>query len=276
MAAPLKSMCDYYAILRVEPNADFGGLRKAYRRRALECHPDRFGGDRRKEEEFKRLVDAFDVLSDPVRRREYDRSQGRHPAQPAGGLAVEQFPEEDGSILDTFADDILEELIVGNTIPRGTTLQTLMLDLESTERFCLFREGKNHFYAGRLDAAVQVFDAYLELAPLNILAHYFLARCCSMQGRGDRAERELTLAVKIGSQRTPALRLTRIRGELEDLRRSRRGLLGRLRRRFFAPPAPVDLSTPDEHERRALNRAINRLAAERPAARKPRSALPGR
>eukprot|EP00658_Telonema_sp_P-2_P013403 TRINITY_DN15075_c0_g1_i5.p1 TRINITY_DN15075_c0_g1~~TRINITY_DN15075_c0_g1_i5.p1 ORF type:complete len:485 (-),score=129.93 TRINITY_DN15075_c0_g1_i5:99-1448(-) len=63
-------MCirDRYEVLGVAPDASFDEIKKAYRRRALETHPDR-GGDI---EEFKRLAKAKDVLSDPNRRKYYD------------------------------------------------------------------------------------------------------------------------------------------------------------------------------------------------------------
>jgi len=48
---------------------EFAALKKAYYRRARECHPDRFGNDPDKAEEFKAVVEAFVTLSDPEKRR---------------------------------------------------------------------------------------------------------------------------------------------------------------------------------------------------------------
>lgn len=56
-------MINYYHILRVEADAEFGTLKKAYRKRAMECHPDRHAGDAGKAEKFKVVVEAFNVLS---------------------------------------------------------------------------------------------------------------------------------------------------------------------------------------------------------------------
>lgn len=64
---------DYHRLLGVSYEADFDALKRAYYRRAKQCHPDKFPGRPDKEEEFKQLVAAFDVLSDPVRRTQLDR-----------------------------------------------------------------------------------------------------------------------------------------------------------------------------------------------------------
>jgi molecular chaperone DnaJ len=67
---------NYYLILRLAPEATSDQIRSAYRRRALELHPDRrgFGSDR-----FLELQEAYDVLSDPVRREIYDREAEEIP-----------------------------------------------------------------------------------------------------------------------------------------------------------------------------------------------------
>jgi len=258
-------MPDYYNILGVEPDCGFPELKKAYYRQAMACHPDRFAGNPAKAEAFKHLVEAFNVLSDPLTRAAYDARHGPHDVDRpyADTLAQET------SILDTFADDILEEMIVGNTIPRNTTLQTLLLDLEHTERFCLFREGKTLFYSGDITGATHIFQRYLVLAPFNILAHYFLGRCHLLKGRYRRAAREYAEAVRIGSRRRPPLSLLRIRRELDTLRRTRLGLLSRAAAwwkndQLFIEPLP-----PDEQMRREVSRAMHNLLREERNRRRP-------
>ncbi len=68
-------MKDAYEILGVPPGASAGALKKAYRRLARECHPDSDPGNPWAEDEFKELSAAYDLLSDPGRRRRYDRGE---------------------------------------------------------------------------------------------------------------------------------------------------------------------------------------------------------
>lgn len=66
---------DYYKILGVERDADEESIKKAYRKLALKWHPDRHKGDEQEtaEAKFKRISEAYEVLSDSEKRRKYDR-----------------------------------------------------------------------------------------------------------------------------------------------------------------------------------------------------------
>lgn len=64
---------DYYVTLGVERNADANTIKKAYRKLAQKHHPDRNQGDKKAEERFKKISEAYAVLSDPEKRSQYDR-----------------------------------------------------------------------------------------------------------------------------------------------------------------------------------------------------------
>ena len=73
---------DYYETLGISREADESEIKRAYRQKAKELHPDRNPGDRaRAEEEFKRIAEAYEVLSDPQKRAQYDRYGHAGPRQ---------------------------------------------------------------------------------------------------------------------------------------------------------------------------------------------------
>ncbi len=71
---------DYYKILGVKKDASDGGIKKAYRKLAMKYHPDHTKGDKSAEEKFKKISEAYAVLSDKKKREEYDTfgSEGFH------------------------------------------------------------------------------------------------------------------------------------------------------------------------------------------------------
>src|SRR5829696_5873599 len=64
---------DYYELLQVQRGADERTLKTAYRRLAMECHPDRNHGCKDSEARFKAISEAYDCLKDPQKRAAYDR-----------------------------------------------------------------------------------------------------------------------------------------------------------------------------------------------------------
>lgn len=66
-------MEDLYKILNVEKNASAEEIKKAYRNLAFKFHPDRNPGDKSAEENFKKINEAYSVLGDEIKRRQYDQ-----------------------------------------------------------------------------------------------------------------------------------------------------------------------------------------------------------
>src|SRR6187401_1381156 len=75
---------DYYSLLNVPKDADEKTIKSAYRRLAMECHPDRNPGCKDSEARFKAISQAYDCLKDPQKRAAYDRFG--HEAFQNGGM----------------------------------------------------------------------------------------------------------------------------------------------------------------------------------------------
>ena len=85
---------DYYALLGVPKGADAEAIKKAYRKLALKYHPDKNPGDKKSEEMFKKVSEAYEVLSDPQKRERYD----------SGGMDHLSFDYSGGNPFDIFSN----------------------------------------------------------------------------------------------------------------------------------------------------------------------------
>jgi molecular chaperone DnaJ len=97
---------DYYEILAVAKNASEDEIKKAYRKVAMQYHPDRNPGDKQAEEKFKEAAEAYEILSNAEKRAQYDRfghagvggSNGRGGFGGGGGMNMEDIFSQFGDI----------------------------------------------------------------------------------------------------------------------------------------------------------------------------------
>ncbi|MBR1793521.1 MAG: molecular chaperone DnaJ [Bacteroidales bacterium] len=96
---------DYYEVLGVSRTATPEELKKAYRKLALQYHPDRNPGDKAAEEKFKEAAEAYDVLSDPQKKARYDQfghSAFEGAAGGAAGMDMNDIFSHFGDIFEGF------------------------------------------------------------------------------------------------------------------------------------------------------------------------------
>ncbi len=93
---------DYYEVLGVDKNADEAAIKKAYRVLAKKYHPDMNPGDKEAEKKFKEASEAYAVLSDPEKRRQYD--QFGHAAFDGGAGGAGGFDFSGTDFSDIFSD----------------------------------------------------------------------------------------------------------------------------------------------------------------------------
>ena len=122
---------DYYTLLQVERTADDRTIKSAYRKLAMECHPDRNGGCTDAEARFKAISEAYECLKDPQKRAAYDRFG--HAAFKNSGFGGNGNGAQDfGSFADIF-DNIFGEFMNGGPADRRRNVlrgSDLRYDLE--------------------------------------------------------------------------------------------------------------------------------------------------
>jgi len=106
---------DYYEVLGVSKGASADEIKKSYRKIALQFHPDRNPGDKEAEEKFKEAAEAYDVLSNPDKKAQYDRFGhagvgGAGRGSGPGGMRMEDIFENFG---DIFGDDVFGSFFGG-------------------------------------------------------------------------------------------------------------------------------------------------------------------
>jgi molecular chaperone DnaJ len=107
---------DYYEVLGVPKGASAEDIKKAYRKVAMQFHPDRNPGDKSAEEKFKEAAEAYEILSDADKRSQYDRfghaglSNNGRGGFSGGGMNMDDIFSQFG---DIFGDDIFGSFFGG-------------------------------------------------------------------------------------------------------------------------------------------------------------------
>ena len=116
---------DLYAVLGVKKSDDNAAIKKQYRKLARELHPDKTKGDKKLEERFKEVSEAYEILSDDKKRGEYDEMRdafksGRIPSggMPGGGNFQGNFSSADFQNLFGGGGDIFSNLFGGGGFSR--------------------------------------------------------------------------------------------------------------------------------------------------------------
>lgn len=116
----MASKRDFYEILGISKNASADEIKKAYRKVAMQFHPDRNPGDKAAEEKFKEAAEAYEILSDQDKRAQYDRfghsafGQGR-----GGGFSGMNTEDIFSQFGDIFGDDMFGNFFGGGGRNRG-------------------------------------------------------------------------------------------------------------------------------------------------------------
>lgn len=96
---------DYYEILGINKSASSEEIKRSYRKRAVENHPDKHQGDKAAENKFKEISEAYEVLSDPNKKNTYDQfgHEGLKSTFGAGGFGWQDFTHA-GDVSDLFGN----------------------------------------------------------------------------------------------------------------------------------------------------------------------------
>jgi curved DNA-binding protein CbpA len=195
---------DYYRILEVDPGAGEEEIRKAYRRAALTWHPDRNPGNPEAEERFKAISEAYAVLIDASKRREYDR------ARQAGTPGDFRYARED-LFRDLFAD------------PRASAI---FEDLAREFERMGMRVDRHYFRQTLFGGRAVITGGVFIITPLTpVLALLRLAHAALRGAQGASLGRG-SAAAPVGAAREPEALPAPPRGIRDRLVRAGRWLLG--------------------------------------------------
>jgi molecular chaperone DnaJ len=104
---------DFYEVLGLQRGADEGALKSAYRKLAMQFHPDRNPGDKTAEHKFKEISEAYDTLKDPQKRAAYDRFGHAAFENGAGRGPGPGFGPDFGASMSDIFEDLFGDMMGG-------------------------------------------------------------------------------------------------------------------------------------------------------------------
>ncbi len=178
---------DYYEVLGVEKNADKDAIKKAYRKLAVQYHPDRNPGDKQAEEKFKEATEAYEVLSDDQKRPLYDQyGFAGLEGMGAGGSGGYSHAFHDFS--DLFGGsgfgDIFENLFGGGGFGFGGSSSRKSSNDGASLRYDLHVDFKEAVYGCKKEISFKRDEQCPECHGSGGAAGSSLKTCARCQGRG--------------------------------------------------------------------------------------------
>lgn len=194
---------DYYHILGVGKTASEEEIKKAYRKLAHQYHPDKPGGDEKK---FKEINEAYQILSDRVKRAQYDRfgtaeSMGGFPGAggvPGGGFGFDFDPQAFGDMGDF--GDIFESFFEGLGVRPHRKTYERGADLEMHEEIALEEAFRGVTKVLRLRTFVQCGKC----GGMGAEAGSGFEKCSACDGRGEVREQRRTFFGNLSQVKTCA------------------------------------------------------------------------
>ena len=160
---------DYYEVLGVDKSADDATLKKAYRKLAKKYHPDVNPGDKEAEAKFKEATEAYTILSDPEKRKQYDQfGHAAFEGGAGGGAGYGGFGGFDGADMGDIFGDIFGDFFGGRSSRGGSRYNGPM-------------RGANVQTSVRLSFEEAIFGCEKEIE-IN-----FKEECASCHGTGAKA-----------------------------------------------------------------------------------------
>jgi len=198
---------DYYKLLGIEKSASQDVIKKAFRKKAQVLHPDKPSGDEKK---FKEINEAYSVLSNPEKRKQYDTfgstgagqgGFGGGQGQGFGGFDFSGFQGGfNGQNVDFDLGDIFSQFFNGG---RGRTLkgQNITVDVTLTFKESIFGASKNISYSLKRNSEKQEFS-------VDIPAGVEDGQALKVQGKGEPIEGGVPgdLIVAVHVQKHPNLK----------------------------------------------------------------------